>query len=134
MGKKKNTAGDNKDNKKCAVFDINFGPQDYNMQVLTKYAKESGVDPIIIGIEMGELHSHMISSCKSPEQEARIIGLWNRLLDFYIEAGTWNGAKKVVKFRFKSMTEIEKDELEKNIIKVATEKINKKHKSPSYSG
>lgn len=133
MGNKKNTTEDNKkDNKKCVVFDINFGPKDYNMQVLTKYANESGVDPIIIGIEMGELHSHMISSCKSPEQEARIIGLWNRLLDFYIEAGTWNGSKKAVKFRFRNMTEMARNELEKEIIKVSTE--NKKRKSPSYSG
>lgn len=130
MGNKKNTKSNDG---KFVVFDLKSSPQDYNMQVLTNYAKAIGVDPMVIGVELGELHNHMMVACRTPEQEARMISLWNRILDFYVEAGTWNGSKKTVKFKFTTMTKSERDELEKEIINETVKRI-KKPKKPSYSG
>lgn len=119
--------------KDIVILDMKNTPLDYNLKVIESYMAAAKASSIVVGIELGKMYGFIASKTNSIEDAEVLIDTLDRLLNIHTEAGTYNGLKKIVPFKFKKISRKERSnmiqELKKGFVKP-----KKKPEVPIYSG
>ena len=121
-----------RDNKKdIVIFDMKKTPLDYNVKVVEMYMRMAQANPMLVGVEIGKLYGFITARAKSLEEADVLIDLLDRILNIHTEAGTYNGFKKVIPFKFKTISRKERFD---SIQEMKALLKPKKAETPIYTG
>lgn len=119
--------------KDIVILDMKKTPLDYNLKVIEVYMAAAKANSIVVGIELGKMYGFIASTAKSIEDAEVLIDTLDRLLNMHTEAGTYNGMKKIVPFKFKKISRKERSDMIQEI-KKGFIKPKVKLEIPAYSG
>lgn len=117
--------------KNIVIFDMKKTPLDYNIKVVEMYMRVAQANPMLIGVEIGKLYGFITARAKSMEEAEVLIELLDRILNIHTEAGTYNGLKKIVPFKFKAISKKERFD---TIQEMKALLKPKKAETPIYTG
>lgn len=121
-----------KDRKEILMFDA-VSPNTYNFQAVESYLNATQVNPMLIGVQLGKLYGFIEARALDFQHAEEIKSSLNNILNIYIEAGTFNGVKKIVPFKFRYISENERKQIVEDFKR--TLKIKKqKNTTSTYMG
>lgn len=119
--------------KDIVILDMKKTPIDYNLRVVESYMAAAKANSMVVGIELGKIYGFIAAKTSSVEEAEILIDTVDRLLNIHTEAGTYNGMKKIVPFKFKKISKKERSDLIQEL-KKGFVKPKKKPEVPIYSG
>lgn len=122
---KKNKESKKKDSSKKDIVVFDSKLKNYNIKILEEYFKVAKINPIGFGRELGEMIGFIKDKSRDIMEAKDLLDMLNRLIDTYVEAGTYNGSKNIVPFKFKKINEEERQSMIKEYKKKLGIKDNK---------
>lgn len=121
--------------KNIVILDMKKTPTDYNYKVLDMYMNAAKASTILVGMEIGKLYGFIASKASNIEEADLLIDLLDRVLNIHMEAGTYNGLKKTIPFKFKTISNTERLNMIQNLKDFKKGLLTKKKAiPPAYSG